>query len=106
MGFVAMNPSRHFESHWDFYHDLVRGDLEDAESHRRFYDEYTAVLDMPAEYYFATIRIVFQQHQLPRGERAEEHTSELQSLMSITYAILCLNKKNKIHKWPKILYIH
>ena len=67
-GFVAMNPERHFMSHWDFYQDLVKGDLEDAASHRRFYDEYNAVLDMPAEYYLDTIRIVFQQHLLPRGE--------------------------------------
>jgi poly(3-hydroxybutyrate) depolymerase len=66
-GFVAMNPDRHVNSHWDFYLDLVRGDLDDAESHRRFYDEYNAVLDLPAEYYLDTIRIVFQQHLLPRG---------------------------------------
>jgi len=66
-GFVAMNPERHFTSHWDFYQDLVKGDLEDAESHRRFYDEYNAVLDMPAEYYLDTIRVVFQEHLLPRG---------------------------------------
>src|SRR5690606_34067404 len=62
-----MNPSRHFQSHWDFYRDLVKGDLEDAESHRKFYDEYNAVLDMPAEYYLDTIRIVFQEHLLPQG---------------------------------------
>ncbi len=43
------------------------GDLDDAEEHRRFYDEYNAVLDMPAEYYLDCIRIVFQQHLLPRG---------------------------------------
>ncbi len=67
-GFIAMNPGRHMSSHWDFYEDLVRGDLEDAESHRRFYDEYNAVLDMPAEYYLDTIRVVFQQHLLPKGE--------------------------------------
>ena len=66
-GFMAMNPERHFMSHWDFYQNLVRGDLEDAESHRRFYDEYNAVLDMPAEYYLDTIRMVFQEHLLPRG---------------------------------------
>ncbi len=66
-GFLAMNPSRHFQSHWDFYTQLVRGDLEDAASHRRFYDEYNAVLDMPSEYYLDTIRIVFQEHLLPRG---------------------------------------
>lgn len=66
-GFMSMNPERHFESHWDFYQDLVKGDLEDAESHRRFYDEYNAVLDMPARYYLDTIRTVFQEFLLPRG---------------------------------------
>ena len=66
-GFIAMNPSRHFMSHYDFYEDLIKGDLEDAQSHRKFYDEYNAVLDMPSEYYLDTISTVFQQHLLPRG---------------------------------------
>jgi poly(3-hydroxybutyrate) depolymerase len=66
-GFVAMNPSRHMSSHWDFYEDLRRGDLEDAEAHRAFYDEYNAVLDMPAPFYLDTIKTVFQEHLLPRG---------------------------------------
>jgi poly(3-hydroxybutyrate) depolymerase len=66
-GFIAMNPVRHMTSHWDFYEYLVRGDLGDAEEHRRFYDEYNAVLDMPAEYYLDCIGIVFQEHLLPRG---------------------------------------
>src|SRR3546814_9246515 len=30
-----------------------------------------------------------------RGQRSEEHTSELQSLMRISYAVFCLKKKNK-----------
>ena len=67
-GFVSMNPSRHLMSHWDFYTDLVKGDMDDADAHRRFYDEYNAVLDMPAQYYLDTIRIVFQEFLLPRGE--------------------------------------
>jgi poly(3-hydroxybutyrate) depolymerase len=66
-GFVAMNPERHAQSHWDFYQDLLKGDLEDAASHRRFYDEYNAVLDMASEYYLDTVRIVFKEHLLPRG---------------------------------------
>jgi len=67
LGFVAMNPDRHLLAHWDYYHHLVRGDGESAQAHRRFYDEYNAVLDMPAEYYLDTIRIVFQEFALPRG---------------------------------------
>jgi poly(3-hydroxybutyrate) depolymerase len=66
-GFIAMNPGRHMSSHWDFYRHLVEGDLEDADAHRRFYDEYNAVLDLPAEYYLDCIRIVFQKYLLPRG---------------------------------------
>jgi poly(3-hydroxybutyrate) depolymerase len=66
-GFMAMNPLRHMQSHWDFFQHLVEGDLNGAEEHRRFYDEYNAVLDMPAEYYMDCIRVVFQQHLLPRG---------------------------------------
>ena len=65
-GFVAMNPDRHLKSHYDFYLTLLRGDQEDAESHRRFYDEYNAVMDMPAEFYLDTIETVFQEHRLPR----------------------------------------
>ncbi len=66
-GFVAMNPRRHAESHWDFYMHLRDGDDESAESHRKFYDEYNAVLDMPAEFYLETIKIVFQDFDLPKG---------------------------------------
>jgi poly(3-hydroxybutyrate) depolymerase len=67
LGFVAMNPDRHADAHWDYYNHLVRGDGSSAHSHRRFYDEYNAVLDMPAEYYLDTIRTVFKEHRLPLG---------------------------------------
>jgi len=66
-GFVAMNPDRHVNSHWEYYLDLIKGDQDDVEAHRRFYDEYNAVLDLPAEYYLDTIRIVFQERRLPEG---------------------------------------
>src|SRR3546814_3129092 len=33
----------------------------------------------------------------PAADRSEEHTSELQSLMRISYAVFCLKKKNKKH---------
>src|SRR3546814_1400742 len=36
--------------------------------------------------------------KLPPGTRSEAHTSELQSLMRISYAVFCLKKKNKTHK--------
>jgi poly(3-hydroxybutyrate) depolymerase len=68
-GFMALNPMRHIGSHWDFYQNLVKGDLNDAEEHRRFYDEFNAVMDLPAEYYLDCIRTIFQENQMARGVR-------------------------------------
>lgn len=68
-GFIAMNPDRHFRSHYEFYLQLIQGDNGDAEAHRRFYNEYNAVLDMPAEFYLDTIKIVFQESRLSAGTR-------------------------------------
>ncbi|MEI7464646.1 MAG: polyhydroxyalkanoate depolymerase [Burkholderiales bacterium] len=66
-GFIAMNPSHHARSHYDYFMDLVRGDDESADFHTNFYDEYNAVLDMPAEYYLDTIKTVFQDFALVNG---------------------------------------
>src|SRR6185503_13355526 len=60
LGFVAMNPDRYVSAHWDYFGHLMQGDGESADGHRRFYDEYNAVLDLPAEYYLDTVKTVFQ----------------------------------------------
>jgi poly(3-hydroxybutyrate) depolymerase len=67
LGFVAMNPDRHLSAHLEYYHHLLQGDGSSADAHRRFYDEYNAVLDMPAEYYLDTVKTVFQDFALPKG---------------------------------------
>ena len=66
-GFVAMNPSNHARSHYDYFKDLIKGDDASAEAHRKFYDEYNAVLDMDASYYLDTIKVVFQEFNLVNG---------------------------------------
>ena len=66
-GFVAMNPDRHATSHYDYFKDLIKGDDASVEAHRKFYDEYNAVLDMDADYYLETIRAVFQDFLLVNG---------------------------------------
>jgi poly(3-hydroxybutyrate) depolymerase len=66
-GFVAMNPDRHLKSHYDYFKDLIKGDNSGADSHRQFYDEYNAVLDMDADYYLDTIKTVFQEFKLVHG---------------------------------------
>ncbi len=67
-GFVTMNLERHVRQHVHLYNDLVRGDDEEAAEIADFYDEYFAVLDMPAEFYLDTIDRVFQRELLARGQ--------------------------------------
>nr|AAP74581.1 intracellular PHB depolymerase PhaZ3 [Cupriavidus necator] len=66
-GFVSMNVAHHAGAHLDFYRHLVDGRQSEAARHRKFYDEYNAVLDVPAEYYLETIQKVFLEHHLCRG---------------------------------------
>jgi len=66
-GFVAMNPDRHATSHYDYFKNLIKGDDASVEAHRKFYDEYNAVLDMDADYYLETIKTIFQDFNLVYG---------------------------------------
>ncbi|MDQ0473378.1 polyhydroxyalkanoate depolymerase [Labrys wisconsinensis] len=65
--FMAMNPERHVKAHRDLYRHVARGEDEKARVIEAFYDEYFAVLDLTAEFYLETVRIVFQDTLLARG---------------------------------------
>lgn len=67
-GFMSMNMDRHVGAHMQYFEHLVEGDGESAEQHRKFYDEYLAVMDLPAEFYLQTVKRVFQEHALPKRE--------------------------------------
>jgi len=89
-GFIAMNPGRHANSHWDYFQHLVKGgEDESVEAHREFYDEYNAVLDLDASFYLDTIEVVFQDHLLPRGlwdvngQRVKPATIQKTALLTI-----------------------
>lgn len=66
-GFMSMNAERHLGSTMKHFQHLVRGDGDSAQGHRKFYDEYLAVMDLTEEFYLQTIDIAFQRHLLPRG---------------------------------------
>jgi poly(3-hydroxybutyrate) depolymerase len=66
--FMSMNAQRHVKAHVELYRALVGREWEKAAATKAFYDEYFAVLDLPAEFYIETVRMVFQEHLLPRGE--------------------------------------
>jgi len=66
-GFMTMNLDRHMNAHQKLYQGLVKGDGDSVQAHRDFYDEYLAVMDLNAAYYLQTLKVVFQEHQLPNG---------------------------------------
>jgi poly(3-hydroxybutyrate) depolymerase len=66
--FMAMNMPRHWRAHMDLYGHLLRGDTKKADANKKFYDEYLAVSDLPAEFYLETVKKVFQEYHLPRGQ--------------------------------------
>jgi len=68
LAFMGMNIERHVQAFNELYQNLVKGDHAKAEATRKFYDEYFAVMDLPAEFFLQTIRSVFQEHHLPRGQ--------------------------------------
>eukprot|EP01034_Spumella_vulgaris_P043880 gene43879-54524_t len=66
--FMSMNADRHMKAQVDLYKHLAKGETEQANTIKTFYDEYFAVLDMAAEFYLETVQWVFQEHRLPKGE--------------------------------------
>lgn len=81
-GFMSMNLDRHIDAHMKLFQHLVEGDGESAEAHRRFYNEYLSVADMPAEFYLQTVVEVFKNHALPN--RTLIHHGELVDPAAIT----------------------
>lgn len=67
-GFMQMNLERHMEAHAKLFQHLIEGDDDSVDAHKKFYNEYLSVMDLPAEFYLQTIRTVFQEHALPKGE--------------------------------------
>jgi poly(3-hydroxybutyrate) depolymerase len=66
--FMQMNMDRHRKAYRDMYEYLATGEDEKAQAIRTFYDEYLAVMDLPAEFFIQTVRTVFQEYSLPKGE--------------------------------------
>jgi poly(3-hydroxybutyrate) depolymerase len=66
-GFLSMNPDRHIDAHWRMFRQLAEGDGDGAAAARAFYDEYSTVMDLPADFYLETIERVFQRQDLARG---------------------------------------
>jgi len=87
--FISMNLEKHLESFSQLFDHLVQGDEEEASKKRNFYEEYLAVMDLPAEFYLQTVKTVFQDHALPKNEMVARWHPVLPDRITQT-AILCV----------------
>jgi polyhydroxyalkanoate depolymerase len=87
--FMSMNIERHMKAHRELYDHLAKGEHEKAQVTKSFYDEYFAVLDLTAEFYLETVRLVFQEYALPtgklqwQGERVEPRAIKRTMLLTV-----------------------
>ncbi len=65
--FMSMNLDRHINAHIAQFHALAQQDAAKSGAHRKFYQEYGAVMDLPAEFFLETVQRIFQEHDLPLG---------------------------------------
>lgn len=92
-GFMSMNLDSHVQKHYKFFGDLIKNDGDSAEAHRNFYNEYLAVMDLPADFYLETIRKVFIEHRLAMGEmRFEEQKIDTKTVNNT--ALLTIEGEN------------
>jgi poly(3-hydroxybutyrate) depolymerase len=67
LAFLNMNLDRHLKAHRDMFAAVAKNDRASADATRAFYDEYFAVLDLPAEFYLQTVRTTFQEYTMALG---------------------------------------
>lgn len=65
--FVSMNAERHSRAFMDQIMRVSRGEASDRDPHNKFYDEYLAVMDMPAEFYLSTVDRIFKRLEIARN---------------------------------------
>lgn len=65
---MSVNSMRHARARRDLFLHIAKGEIDKADAIKTFYDEYFAVLDLPAEFYLETVQKVFQEALLAKGE--------------------------------------
>ncbi|MEB8385838.1 polyhydroxyalkanoate depolymerase [Rhodobacteraceae bacterium KMM 6894] len=66
--FISMNSDRHASAFQEQIGRVARGEASEQDAHNRFYDEYLAVMDMPAEFYLSTVERIFKGLEVAKNE--------------------------------------
>ena len=66
--FISMNKETHEKAFQDQINRAARGEAHEDDKHNKFYDEYLAVMDMPAEFYLSTVERIFKGREIAKNE--------------------------------------
>ncbi len=66
--FMSMNAETHGKAFFDQILRVSKGEAGDHDRHNKFYDEYLAVMDMPAEFYLSTVERIFKNGEIAKNE--------------------------------------
>lgn len=62
--FISMNSETHATAFQNQISRVARGEAHEHDKHNKFYDEYLAVMDMPAEFYLSTVDRIFKNGEI------------------------------------------
>ncbi len=89
MSFMSMNADRHGEAFFNQMLRVSKGEAQDHDHHNRFYDEYLAVMDMPAEFYLSTVERVFKNREIARNDFVVDgHRIDIGKITSVAVKIV------------------
>lgn len=82
--FMSMNGERHKTAFTDQISLTAKGESSEQDAHNRFYDEYLAVMDMPAEFYLSTVERIFKNCEIAKNEFVVDgHKIDLGKITSV-----------------------
>jgi poly(3-hydroxybutyrate) depolymerase len=65
--FISMNSETHTDAFMEQINRVARKAATDQDKHNKFYDEYLAVMDMPAEFYLSTVERIFKGGEIAKN---------------------------------------
>ncbi len=87
--FMSMNAETHGKAFYEQVLRVAKGEAGDHDKHNRFYDEYLAVMDMPAEFYLSTVERIFKDRDIARNDfEVAGHTVDIGAITDVAVKVV------------------
>lgn len=87
--FISMNLEMHSNAFRDEIIRVAKGEASEHDRHNDFYDEYLAVMDMPAEFYLSTVARIFKGREIARNSfEVDGHKVDFSKITTVAVKIV------------------